>query len=133
MINSQGTLQIRAYTAGGALPVPNARVQITGADETNRLISYSLITDMDGITDAVTLPTPSVDYSLSPTPAEAPYAIYDVVIDAEGYYIKRINGVNVFSGVNSLQQINMIPISSDGKNDFPRGNVNTNIPNNENL
>ena len=132
MLDSEGTLRVRAYTAGGALPIAGAVVRIMGAEEANRLVSRSLITDRNGITEAVPLPAPSISYSLSPSPAEAPFAVYDVEVSANGYYSKRINGVSVFSGVNSVQLANMIP-SSSGAEDYPRGNVNTQIPENDSL
>ena len=132
MLDSEGTLRVRAYTAGGALPIADAVVRIKGAEEGNRLIAYSLITDRDGTTEAVKLPAPSLSYSLSPSPAEAPFAVYDIEISKEGYYSKVINGVNVFSGVNSVQLANMIPTSS-GAGDYPRGNINATIPGNNSL
>lgn len=133
MPNSSGTLVIRAFTAGGALPVEGAIVRIQGTDENNRLKSYSLITDRDGITKAVVLPAPSVDYSLTPNAPEQPFSLYDVEISAPGYLSKRINGLSIFSGINSIQPINMIPGNNENLDDFPRGNVNTIIPENENL
>ena len=131
MLDSSGSLRIRTYTAGGALPVKGATVRITGAGEDNRLISYSLLTDRDGQTDLVTLPAPSVDYSLSPDPAELPYSVYDVVITAPGYLTKRINGLTVFSGVNSVQLINMIPGNGNDYDDYPIGNTSSTIPENQ--
>ena len=132
MLDSQGKLRVRAYTAGGALPVEDAVVRIKGAEEDNRFVSYSLLTDRDGITSAVSLPAPSLSYSLAPSPAEAPFALYDVEIIADGYYSKRINGVSVFSGVESVQLANMIPVSS-GAGEYPRGNVNAIIPPSDSL
>ena len=133
MLNSSGALRVRAYTAGGALPVSNAIVRISGAEESNRLIHYTLETDRDGLTPRVDLPTPSLDYSLSSNPPEQPYSLYDVEISAPGFITKRIGGLTVFSGVDSVQLINMIPSSGDGVKDYPRGSVNTVIPENDNL
>jgi hypothetical protein len=130
LLNSNGSLRIRTYTAGGALPVKGANVRITGAEEDNRLISYSLQTDRNGQTEIVNLPAPSVDYSLSPNPAEVPYSVYDLVITAPGYLPKKINGLTVFSGVNSVQLINMIPGNGVDYDDYPRGNINSVIPEN---
>ena len=131
MLNSEGKLRIRAYTAGGALPVENALVKIRGAEEDNRLVAYTLVTDFDGLTPEVTLPAPSLEYSLSPDPLEAPYSVYDVEISAPGYYTKRISGLTVFPGVNSIQLVNMIPYSGEGYEDYPRGNINMVIPDND--
>ncbi|MBR5144466.1 MAG: carboxypeptidase regulatory-like domain-containing protein [Clostridia bacterium] len=128
MLNSEGKLRIRAYTAGGALPVENALVKIRGAEEDNRLVAYTLVTDFDGLTPEVTLPAPSLEYSLSPDPSESPYSVYDVEISAPGYYTKRISGLTVFPGVSSIQLVNMIPYSGEGYEDYPRGNINMVIP-----
>lgn len=128
MLDSSGTLRIRAYTAGGALPVAGATVRIMGADENNRLINYSLTTDVDGLTKAVTLPAPLVEYSLSPNAAEQPYAVYDVEITAPGFLSKKISGLNVFAGVDSIQLINMIPGHNSDLNNIPIGSTDTVIP-----
>ena len=132
MLDSEGVLRIRTYTASGALPVEGAVVEIRGAEEENSTVVYSVLTDRDGITEPIALPAPSLSYSLSPSPSEKPFALYDVNINAEGYYPKRILGVSVFSGINSWQNANMIPISS-GVGEYPRGNVNVIIPENESL
>ena len=128
MLDSSGTLRIRAYTAGGALPVAGATVRIMGADENNRLINYSLTTDIDGLTKAVTLPAPLIEYSMSPTAAEQPYSVYNVEITAPGYLSKKISGLNVFAGVDSIQLINMIPGHNSDSNNVPIGSTNTIIP-----
>ena len=130
MLSSNGGLRIRAYTAGGALPVGGATVRIFGAEENNREVVYSLVTDRDGLTPEVLLPAPSVSYSLEPNPSEQPYALYDVEIIARGYFTRRINGLTVFPDISSVQLINMIPDSGNGMSDYPRGNINTVIPEN---
>ena len=121
MYNSSGRLTVRAYTAGGALPVEGAVVRITGATEENRLVAYSLITDRDGVTEMTELPAPGISYSLSPAPAEMPYALYDIEISAPGYYSERLNGVSIFSGISSVQPINMIPGEGMLVDSFPLG------------
>ncbi len=133
MLNSYGSLRIRTYTAGGALPVVGALVRIRGAEEENRFIMHTLLTDRDGLTEKVILPAPSVGYSLSPSPEESPYSIYDVEISADGYYTKRIDGMSVFSGIDSVQLVNMIPSSAAPIESYPRGNVNATIPENPDL
>lgn len=133
MLESQGTLRIRTYTAGGALPVSGALVRITGAEEDNRFVAYTLTTDRDGLTPVITLPAPAANYSLAPDPAEQAYSVYDAEISATGYMTKRINGLTVFSGVDSVQLVNLIPVSDYNINQIPRGNINTTIPENEDL
>ena len=133
MPNSSGTLRVRAYTASGALPVEGATVRIMGALENNRLVAYSSITDRNGQSDLFTLPAPSVNYSLAPMANELPYSVYDLEISAPGYYTKKIRGITVFPGINSIQLINMIPGSGNLVEDYPRGNINYIIPENTDL
>ena len=133
MLDSSGTLIVRAYTAGGALPVEGAVVRVMGASEWNRLAVFSSVTDRNGVTERLTLSAPSVNFSLAPDPAELPYSLYDLEISAPGYYTKRINGLTVFSGINSVQLINMIPGSGNMVEDYPRGNINYIIPENTDL
>ena len=130
MLNSQGRLAIRALTAGGALPVEGTVVRIIGAEEANRLVAYSLLTDLDGLTESAVLPAPNIEYSLSPDPAELPYATYDVEISAPGYFSRRIYGVSVFSGVDSILPIAMIPLSDGDEQNYPIGSINATITQN---
>ncbi|MBO7196881.1 MAG: carboxypeptidase regulatory-like domain-containing protein [Clostridia bacterium] len=133
MPDSYGTLRVRAYTAGGALPVEGAVVRVLGAGEDNRLVSFSSLTDRDGLSDRFMLPAPPVEYSLTPSPAELPYSVYDIEISKRGYLTKRIRGLTVFSGINSIQLIDMIPGSGNVIQDYPRGNINYIIPENQDL
>jgi hypothetical protein len=106
-----GTLRIRATSASGAIPIMGAIVRIMGGEESNIQIVKSLVTDNDGITPKVKLPTPKRSYSLTPEDEESPFALYDVEVTADGYYAKRIIGVAIFSGINAILPVNMIPES----------------------
>ena len=132
MLNDYGTLTVRTVS-GGAYPVKDAIVRIIGAEESNRSVAHTLITDIDGLTPTVILPAPIVNYSLSPDATETPYSTYNLEIDAIGYFPKRIYGIMIFPTVDSLQQINMIPTSENGFNAYPGGNINAEIPGMEDL
>lgn len=125
MLNKTGYMTVRAYTAGGALPVEGAIVRIRGAEEENRNVVYSLLTDRDGVTDRVSLPAPARELSEFPSPTELPFAVYDIEIVKDGYFTKRLYNVPVFEGINSEQLIAMIP-SSQGGGNYPLGNINAN-------
>ena len=132
--NNVGTLVVNAFTAGGALPVPGTVVRITGVDEENRTVEYSVITDIDGITEKISLPTPSRQLSLSPGSTEQSYAQYNIEISAPGYYTKRLFNVAVFEGTETLQQVNMIPLPENERGvTYPRDNLNTVVRENEKL
>ena len=125
--DSQGFIQISTYTAGGALPVPDATIRILGNEEGNVGVEYSLITDRNGLTETVALPTPAVSYSLSPGASEQPYAKYDIQASAEGFYVKNIYDVAVFSGIKSILPLEMIPNTGFTRNISPPKSSNSSI------
>lgn len=133
MPTSSGTLRIRTYTAGGALPVDGAIVRIRGADEDNGYVAHQLVTDKDGLTPAISLPAPNVDYSLFPDPSQQPFSSYNIEISANGFLDKKINGLTVFSGIESVQLVNMIPGNQNNQSTKPNGGSDAVIPPNYNL
>ena len=129
--SSEGTLYIRAFTAGDALPVEGVLVRIRGATEETRLVEYSFLTDRNGLTKKVKLPAPSKNYSLAPGAARIPYAVYNVEIFGGGFYQKRFFNVTVFADTESVQPVAMIPISKYAKNGvYPDGNLDVYIEEN---
>lgn len=129
-----GSLKIRAYSASGAIPTEGVLIKIYGADDYNKDVQYSLITDSDGITKELYLPTPPLSYSMSPGAAEAPYSVYNVELAKNGFYPKRIDNVPIFAGIKSTLPIEMIPLaySEDGYT-LPQENLNSVIYENEHL
>ena len=129
-----GNIRIRTYTAAGALPIDGVLVKIYGADEYNRDVMYSLITDENGITKEISLPAPPRAYSAAPGAKEMPYSVYNVELSKSGFYPKRIDNVPIFNGIDAVLPIEMIPLSynQDGTVQI-QGNLNSVIYENENL
>ena len=129
-----GNIRIRTYTAAGALPIDGVLVKIYGADEYNRDVTYSLITDENGITKEISLPAPPRAYSAAPGAKEMPYSVYNVELSKSGFYPKRIDNVPIFNGIDAVLPIEMIPLSynQDGTVQS-QGNLNSVIYENENL
>ena len=131
--DESGTLIIRAYTAGGAVPLKNGKIKVSGAMEENRFFETNLITDADGLTAKISLPTPKRSFSLSPGAPEIPYASYDIEISLPGFYTKKLYGVSVFSGVESFLPIAMIPLTEGAGIPTPKDNLEIYIKENERL
>lgn len=129
MLTEKGYFRAKA-TVAGALPLDGAIIRIIGAEENNRGVVHSLITDRDGVTRVLELPAPSRNFSGVPNPSEAPYSLYDLEITADGYYPKRIVGVSVFPGEETLIDINMIP-NNNVVYDYPEGNLDASFPPND--
>lgn len=106
---SFGSIQVGVFNMGIAMPVNDARVNIFNynADGARNLI-YAVSTDSDGQTDVLSLPTPPLDYSLSPDMPK-PFSEYNVEVNADGFENALINNVQIFSGQISIQHIDLIP------------------------
>lgn len=109
--DSSGFLQVAAFTASGALPLPNIIIRVFGADEENIATDYSVMTNRDGLSEILVLPAPSISYSLKPNAPEQAFARYNVEASGDGYYSKKIFDVEVFSGIKSILPLEMIPTS----------------------
>lgn len=105
----KGTLKFTVNTARGALPVKEATVvvykNIGGSDRA----FHNFVTDESGQTPVMQLPAPSSGLSQVPDSAVLPFSQYDAYISAEGYNDVLIRDIPVFEGIDSLQQVAMVP------------------------
>ena len=108
---STGTLRVEVFIAREALPLPGALVEIYDAGEwqgENPPIAR-LMTDESGRTEPVTLYAPDPALSQHPQEQTVPYSVYDIVVRMCGYQPQFILGIQIFAGVESIQQVEMIP------------------------
>ena len=112
--NNVGSLKIQ-ITNNNFFPVEGASVYIspTGMPDST---SEEFITDENGIAIDEELPAPDVTYSLEPGDNQ-PYSEYNVLVNAPGYNERFISGVQIFSGENGIQNIELTP--SDGSDTNP--------------
>lgn len=104
-----GYLTVRVSTAGGAIPLENASVNIRGGDVDDSDVIFALTTNSDGITPTVSLPTPPRSASTSPQDTVPAYAVYNVDVFKKGYSPAFFHNVPVFSGINSVQPAVLLP------------------------
>ena len=104
-----GYLTVRVSTAGGAIPLENAAVNIRGGNIEDSSVIYSLTTNRDGLTPTVSLPTPPREASEAPQFTDPIYAVYNVDVYAGGYVPAFFNNVPIFSGINSVQPAVLVP------------------------
>ncbi len=117
---STGNL-IGIVTAVRALyPVKNAKVTVFTGDYNNMNVIDTALTDNSGRTKVFVLPTPEKALSLDDTNTVLPYALYNMIIEADGY-IKNIHlNIPVFSTVTSLQQSNLLLEETAGEDKSPQ-------------
>ncbi len=108
--NGTGYLIVNARTAGGALPVVGATVTVYEILEDGGLqILAVMTTGANGATDKLAIETPPVGTS-DRYGSKLPYSICNVDTSATGYYNVRNIGVQIFPGILSIQNVEMIPI-----------------------
>ena len=104
-----GTMQVQVTSAVGMVPVEDARITVSyTGDPESKLEQIS--TNADGQSEILTLAAPPLEYSMEPEQPVQPYAEYTVEVEAEGYQPVSIEGVDVFSGELSLQNVRMEPL-----------------------
>ncbi|MBQ9414479.1 MAG: peptidoglycan-binding protein [Clostridia bacterium] len=103
-----GTLVVTARAGGEAFSVENTVITVTAANG-SILQQETLTASTDGITQVLTVTTPELDLSLSPSD-QTPYAICDVEAACPGYYRIRVENVQIFPGEESVLPIEMLPL-----------------------
>ncbi len=98
----QGALKISVTSVSGR-PVPGAVADIFTVSDSGTPV-FSLTTNEDGQTETVTPDAPPASLSSSPG-VLMPYAEYNLVVSAEEYLPVTVNGINVFCGVLSIQNV----------------------------
>jgi len=109
--NEVGYIIVTVSTARGAIPLADASVSIRGDTPETSGIIRTAITNSDGKTERIALPTP--DRALSGTPNDPkPFATYNIDVFKDGYIPLYFRNVPVFSSVLSIQPAVMVPIST---------------------
>lgn len=114
-----GYLTVRVSTAGGAIPLENAAVNIRGGDIEASAVLHSLTTNSDGLTPTVSLPAPPRANSSSPQNGLPPYAVYNIDVFANGYSPAFFHNVPVFDGINSIQPAVLLPKIENAGHEMP--------------
>ncbi len=108
-----GYLKVIATSAEGTIPLDDVSVIVSKTIDDHDEIFYTLLTDASGETTVVELPTPNKSLSESPnTTNTKPFAEYNISTYLHGYFQVTNTKVPIFSGVTSIQRVNMIPLPS---------------------
>ncbi len=108
-----GYLTVRVSTAGGAVPLELAAVNIRGGNVEDSAVIYALETNSDGLTPTVSLSAPPRAASQAPSETVPAYAVYNIDVFAKGYVPAFFHNVPIFSGINSVQPAVLVPDSGD--------------------
>lgn len=103
-----GYLIVNTRTAQGAVPVEDAQITVTDMNGlSSRVVSVSK-TNRSGSTVKIRLPVTPYKNAAGPS-AGVSCVLYTIDADKEGYYPVRNVGVQIYSGITSVQPVEFIP------------------------
>lgn len=103
----KGKLQIQVKTKIQSRPIVGAKISISYKGVPDSTLE-EVETDRNGQTEVLELPTPPVEYSLTPS-EQQPYSEYNLRVQAPGYEPVEVSGSELLSGETSIQQVAMEP------------------------
>ncbi|MBE6810142.1 MAG: hypothetical protein E7521_03680 [Ruminococcaceae bacterium] len=116
-----GGLQLNVTTFNHLYPVKNALVTVFTGSGQNKTVIETGITDESGKSGVFNPKTPpAADSQQAENGGVAPYAKYNVSVKSDGYVEQIAMNVPVFSGVLSVQGMDLLPVTAAGKNTAPQ-------------
>jgi len=107
-----GTLKTQVVSTTDNLPIEGARIQISYSGDPSQQIE-EVMTDDSGMSEEITLNTPPLEYSMSPSENQ-PFSQYTLQVSAPGYRPFTISGVQVLPEQLSLQKIRLTKEEASG-------------------
>ena len=113
-MQATGTLSVRVYTSQAQIPLEGATVVVAVPGEGGKRKLLSLqYTNSSGKIRPVEIDAPALGESTSPggLPGDgAPFALCDVWAEQQGYAMLQIENVQVFPGVETMQDMELVPL-----------------------
>lgn len=107
-----GKLIVRVYATAAQLPLEGATVVVTIRNQNGKFDLISLQkTDRSGLTDPIEVSTPdSRDSTAQNTSGQQPFVSCDVWAEHPGFAVMRVDGVQVFPGIVTRQDMELLPL-----------------------
>ena len=113
-MQATGTLSVRVYTSQAQIPLEGATVVVAapGAEGKWKLLSLQK-TDSSGMIQTVKIDAPALGESTAPSGLPGPgvpFAQCSVWAEQPGYAMLQIENVQVFPGVETVQNMELVPL-----------------------
>jgi hypothetical protein len=109
---SLGQLRVRCTTPA-LIPIENATIRISPSGEPGSVVE-ELTTNEVGLSDILSLPAPSFDYSQEPS-TEQPYSEYDISVIAPGHENVIISNAEILPNVLAEQNVALTPLPPEAE------------------
>ena len=113
-MQATGTLSVRVFTSQAQIPLEGATVVVAAAGEEGKYKLLSIQnTDSSGKIRTIAIDAPAPGESTSPggLPGPgAPFAQCDVWAEQPGYAMLQMEDVQIFPGVETVQNMELIPL-----------------------
>jgi hypothetical protein len=103
-----GYIQVSAYISDARIPLKDVAVTVTATDGT--AIAMRL-TDRNGKIDPIAIPVPDLAASQTPNTGQIPFANVNLYAQLQGYGLIENEDLQVFAGITTNQNLEMIPLS----------------------
>lgn len=113
-MQATGTLSVRVFTSQAQIPLEGATVVVATAGEEGKYKLLSIQnTDSSGKTRTITIDAPALGESTSPGDLPGPgvpFAQCNVWAEQPGYAMLQVENVQIFPGVETVQNMELIPL-----------------------
>ena len=106
-----GYLSVRAFASSAQLPIEGAAIVVTQPSENGARLLASRLTDRNGKITPISIKAPDRSESQQ-AGGDIPYTSVDITADHPDYERILVENVQIFSGVLSRQNLEMIPLDS---------------------
>ena len=113
-----GRLIVRVFLSSAQLPIPGATVIVStpSGDGRQKLLSIQL-TDESGVAGPITLEAPEKSESLTPGHNDSAFSNYTLVVEHPDYQLALFDQLQIFPGVETVQDVPLIPLSANERNE----------------
>lgn len=106
-----GFLTVRTYTSDAQLPVRGVAITVTQPTQNGTRLIAARLTDENGKIEPITISAPARPESQEPGTLK-PFVSVDITADHPEYERILVENVQVFAGVLTQQNLEMIPIGA---------------------
>ena len=112
-MQTTGTLVGSVYTSAARIPIENALMTVTQRTDTPIPSLLALrLTDRSGKTAPITIGAPPPADSTAPGNPPG-WTTVDIAVDQPGYLRARVEGVQIFPGSRTIQELELVPLPLD--------------------